>query len=317
MTALSKRRPNFMLTMSRWFDSWAGSEGIGKDEPQRIDWVRCMPFLGLHVACLGVIWVGWSPFAVLFALGLYLVRMFAITGFYHRYFSHKTFKTSRAFQFVFAMWGNSAVQRGPLWWAAHHRLHHKRSDQPEDVHSPHHHSFVWSHIGWIMSRANFPTHLSQVPELAKFPELRFLDRFDSLVPIALFAASFGLGVLLDCVAPGLGTSGLQLLVWTLISTVVLFHGTCTINSLSHMFGTRRFETADKSRNNPLLAIITLGEGWHNNHHHYPMSTRQGFKWWEYDITYYTLKIMSWCGIIWDLKPVPVSVMQGARRRRSS
>jgi stearoyl-CoA desaturase (delta-9 desaturase) len=168
-----------------------------------------------------------------------------------------------------------------------------------------------------MSRANFATHLIQVPELAKFPELRFLDRFDSLVPIALFAGSFGLGLLLEYVAPGLGTSGLQLLVWTVISTVVLFHGTCTINSLSHMFGTRRFDTTDKSRNNPLLAILTLGEGWHNNHHHYPSSTRQGFTWWEYDVTYYTLRVMSWFGLIWDLKPVPIAVMQGARRRRSS
>ena len=317
MTELTNRRPRFLLTISRWFDSWAGAEGIAKDEPQKVDWVRCLPFLGLHLACLGVIWVGWSPFAVFFALALYFVRMFAITGFYHRYFSHKTFKTSRAFQFVFALWGNSAVQRGPLWWAAHHRLHHKHSDQEEDVHSPHHNSFWWSHIGWIMSKANFATHLNQVPELAKFPELRFLDRFDSLVPLALFAGSFGLGALLDYLAPGLGTSGLQLLVWTVISTVVLFHGTCTINSLSHMFGWRRFETKDKSRNNPLLALITLGEGWHNNHHHYPATVRQGFKWWEYDVTYYTLRVMSWCGIIWDLKPVPIAVMQGARRRRSS
>jgi stearoyl-CoA desaturase (delta-9 desaturase) len=317
MTALTRRPSRLLLTVSRWFDSWAGAEGIAKDEPQRVDWVRCMPFLALHVACLAVIWVGWSPFAVLFAVGLYLVRMFAITGFYHRYFSHKTFKTSRAFQFVIALWGNTAVQRGPLWWAAHHRLHHKHSDQEDDVHSPHHHSFWWSHVGWIMSRANFATHLVQVPELAKFPELRFLDRFDSLVPIALFAGSFGLGALLEYVAPGLGTNGLQLLVWTVISTVVLFHGTCTINSLSHMFGTRRFETTDKSRNNALLAIVTLGEGWHNNHHHYPASTRQGFKWWEYDVTYYTLRVMSWFGIIWDLKPVPVAVMQNARRRRSS
>lgn len=317
MTELSNPRPRFFLTVFRWFDSWAGAEGIPKDEPQRVDWVRVLPFLGLHLACLGVIWVGWSPFALYFALALYVVRMFAITGFYHRYFSHKTFKTSRAFQFVFALWGNSAVQRGPLWWAAHHRLHHKHSDQEADVHSPHHNSFWWSHIGWIMSKANFATHLNQVPELAKFPELRFLDRFDSLVPIALFAGSFGLGVLLDYVAPWLGTSGLQLLVWTVISTVVLFHGTCTINSLSHMFGWRRFETADKSRNNPLLALITLGEGWHNNHHHYPATVRQGFRWWEYDVTYYTLRVMSWCGIIWDLKPVPLAVMQGARRRRAS
>jgi len=312
---IPQRRSRFWLTVSRWFDSWAGAENISKDEPQRVDWVRCIPFLGLHVACLGVLWVGWSPFAVLFAVALYVARMFAITGFYHRYFSHKTFKTSRFFQFVFAMWGNSAVQRGPLWWAAHHRLHHKRSDQVDDVHSPHHNSFLWSHIGWIMSRANFPTHKEQVPELVKFPELRFLDRFDSLVPIAFFAGAFGLGALLEHFAPGLGTNGLQLLVWSLISTVVLFHGTCTINSLSHIFGRRRFETKDKSRNNWWLAIITMGEGWHNNHHHYAASARQGFYWWEYDITYYGLVVLSWFGIIWDLKPVPVKILESGRRQR--
>src|SRR6476620_7134205 len=126
MTTATRPLSRILLTFSRWFDSWAGSERIAKDEPQRVDWVRCLPFLAMHLVCLGVIWVGWSPFAVLFAVGLYVVRMFAITGFYHRYFSHKSYKTSRFFQFVFALSGNSAVQRGPLWWAAHHRLHHKR-----------------------------------------------------------------------------------------------------------------------------------------------------------------------------------------------
>jgi stearoyl-CoA desaturase (Delta-9 desaturase) len=314
MTTATRIKSRLLLNFSRWFDSWAGADRF-QDEPQRVDWVRTLPFLGLHLVCFAVIWVGWSPFAVAFAGALYVVRMFAITGFYHRYFSHKTFKTSRFFQFVFALSGNTAVQRGPLWWAAHHRLHHKHSDGAEDVHSPHQHSFLWSHVGWIMSKANFATHLKQVPELARFPELRFLDRFDSLVPLLLFAGSFGLGCLLDSVAPGLGTSGLQLLVWTVISTVVLFHGTCTINSLSHLFGRRRFQTTDQSRNNPLLALITLGEGWHNNHHHYPATARQGFYWWEYDITYYALVVMSWCGIIWDLKPVPVRVLESNRRIR--
>jgi stearoyl-CoA desaturase (delta-9 desaturase) len=172
--------------------------------------------------------------------------MFAITGFYHRYFSHKTFKTSRFSQFLFALLGNTAVQRGPLWWAAHHRHHHKKSDQVEDVHSPHQNSFLWSHVGWIMSRANFKTQIEQVPELAKYPELRFLDRFDSLVPLLFFAASFGFGALLAHIAPGSGVTGMQLLVWSVISTVLLFHGTCTINSLSHLFGSRRFETTDKA-----------------------------------------------------------------------
>jgi stearoyl-CoA desaturase (delta-9 desaturase) len=303
----------FLTAVSAWFDSSHGSKGIAKDEPQRVDWLRCIPFLALHVACLLVIWAGISWTAASFALALYVVRMFAITGFYHRYFSHKTFKTSRVGQFCFAVIGNSATQRGPLWWAAHHRNHHKHSDREDDVHSPHHHSFLWSHVGWIMSRANFVTRFTDVPDLVKFPELRWLDRYDSIVPILLIACSWVLGALLGHFAPGLGTSGFQMAVWCVISTVVLFHGTCTINSLSHMFGSRRYDTTDKSRNNPLLALITLGEGWHNNHHYYPSTVRQGFYWWEVDVTYYGLKLMSWLGLIWDLKPVPVHVRASGRR----
>lgn len=303
-----------LISILRWFDTEAGSEKISGQEPQRTDWVRCLPFVALHLICLAVIWVGWSPTAVIFAVALYLVRMFAITGFYHRYFSHKTFKTSRAGQFVFALVGNSAAQRGPLWWAAHHREHHKHSDLEDDVHSPHQHGFLWSHMGWITSKPNFLTRLTSIPDLAKFPELRFLDRFDVLVPLLLMIGSFVLGACLQHFAPSLGTSGMQLVIWAVISTVVLFHGTCTINSLSHLFGRRRFETSDQSRNNPWLALITLGEGWHNNHHHYPATVRQGFYWWEIDITYYTLVVLSWTGLIWDLKPVPVYVKSAGRRR---
>ena len=310
-TTTASFRP--LIAIARWFDSSAGVEKA-ETGPQKVDWVRSLPFLALHLAFVALIWVGWSPFAVGFALALYLVRMFAITGFYHRYFSHKTFKTSRFGQFLFALLGNSATQRGPLWWASHHREHHKHSDSEDDVHSPIHHSFLWSHMGWILSKPNFLTRISSVPDLARFPELRFLDRFDVLVPVLLVAGSFGLGALLEFAAPGLGTNGLQLLVWSVISTVVLFHATCTINSLSHIFGKRRFETTDQSRNNVWLAFLTLGEGWHNNHHHYPSSARQGFYWWEVDLTYYTLKLLSWTGLIWDLKPVPVRVLESGRRR---
>jgi stearoyl-CoA desaturase (Delta-9 desaturase) len=299
----------------RWFDSHAGLGAITQTDPQRVDWVRCAPFIALHVACLGVLLVGWSPFALIWALGLYLVRMFAITGFYHRYFSHRTFRTSRAAQFIFAVLGNSSAQRGPLWWAAHHRNHHKHSDTEDDVHSAEKHGFLWSHMGWIMSRPNFLTQLEHVPDLVKYPELRFLDRFDTLVPFLLIGGSCALGAVLSAFAPELGTGALQLGIWTVISTVILFHATCTINSLSHMFGSRRFETTDRSRNNPLLAILTLGEGWHNNHHYFARSARQGFYWWEYDITYYGLVVMSWLGIVWDLKPVPAQILAKGRRRR--
>ncbi len=301
------------LAVSRWFDSSVSDGPVPESEFKDIDWVRGIPFLGLHLMCLGVIWVGWSWIAVLVAVLLYFIRMFAVTGFYHRYFSHRTFKTSRWGQFLFAVWGNSAVQKGPLWWAAHHRHHHRHSDKETDVHSPHQDGFFWSHIGWITCKGNFPTNLKAVPDLAKFPELRFLDRFETVVPFFLASLLFATGALLNSVAPQLGTSGMQMLIWGFfISTIVLFHGTCTINSLSHLMGGKRYKTSDESRNNLLLALITLGEGWHNNHHHFSASVRQGFYWWEIDITYYFLCLLSWTGLIWDLTPVPQGV-RGARQ----
>jgi stearoyl-CoA desaturase (delta-9 desaturase) len=306
--------------LSRWFGSADFStrpkdvEAL-RDVGNHVNWMRVLPFLAMHVACLAAFFVGFSWTAVGVAVGMYVVRMFAITGFYHRYFSHRTFKTSRAAQFIFGVWGASAVQRGPIWWAAHHRHHHVHSDKPDDVHSPGQHGFFWSHMGWFMSDKHFAADLSRVKDLLKFPELRFLDRFDIAVPTLLGMGMFALGAVLKHVAPGLGTSGGQMLVWGFfISTVALYHGTYTINSLSHVFGRQRYKTGDDSRNNPLLAVITLGEGWHNNHHHYPASVRQGFYWWEFDITYYLLKFMSFFGLVWDLKPVPAAVRDGGAKR---
>ncbi len=260
------------------------------------------------MACFAIIFVGFSWFALIFALALYVIRMFAITAFYHRYFAHKAFKTSRVGQFVFAVLGATAVQRGPLWWASHHRNHHAHSDESIDAHSPHQHGFLWSHIGWFLSRANFSTQIERVKELAKFPELRFLDRFDVIIPIALGASIYALGVALQTIAPALQTNGLQLFVWGFIlSTVLLYHGTFCVNSLAHLWGKRRYATRDHSRNNALIALITLGEGWHNNHHHFPGSAKQGFYWWEIDFTYYGLRILAALGIIWDLKTVPAAI----------
>jgi stearoyl-CoA desaturase (delta-9 desaturase) len=280
------------------------------DEPQyKIDPLRFLPYIFVHGGCLAVIWVGWSWTAVAVAAALYVLRMFAVTGFYHRYFSHKTFETSRFWQFIIALWGNTAAQRGPIWWASQHRRHHAHSDQPEDPHSPHEHSLYWAHFGWLTVRRNLAIDWRMVPDLAKYPELRFLDRFDFLVPVLLMAALYGTGAALATWAPQLGTNGPQLLVWGFfISTIVLFHATCTINSLSHWFGTKRFATKDESRNNVALALLTMGEGWHNNHHRYPGSTRQGFYWWEIDITYYGLKLMEKVGLIWKLRPVPEHIL---------
>jgi stearoyl-CoA desaturase (delta-9 desaturase) len=315
---LQARAEQLFVTVRQWFDSDYFPEGAEavRARPDRFEWRRCLPFIFVHAGCLAVFQVGWSWTAVSVAAALYLVRMFAITGFYHRYFAHRTFRTSRTAQFVFAVLGNTAVQRGALWWAAVHRHHHRHSDQEEDVHSPSLTGFWWAHIGWMTSSKNFPTDYCAVNDLAKFPELVFLNRFDFLVP-ALFAfALWSTGALLAQFAPELGTSGGQLLVWGFfISTVVLLHGTLFINSLAHVFGQRRFETDDHSRNSLILALVTLGEGWHNNHHRYMSAARQGFYWWEIDVTYYLLKALSWTGLIWELKTVPASVYEeGAARQ---
>lgn len=280
------------------------------DHPKKIDPLRFIPYIILHGGCLGLIWVGWSWTAVGVAALLYLIRMFAVTGFYHRYFSHKTFETTRWMQFLIGVWGNLAAQRGPIWWASQHRRHHAHSDEPEDPHSPREHGLYWAHFGWLTVRRNMLIDWRMVPDLAKYPELRFLDRFDFLVPVTLATGLFGLGALLNYLWPQLGTSGPQMLVWGFfVSTVVLFHATCTINSLAHVIGSRRYEIKDSSRNNFFLALLTLGEGWHNNHHRYPGSTRQGFYWWEIDITFYGLKFMELLGFIWKLRPVPDHILE--------
>ena len=273
---------------------------------------RWLPFIFLHVVCLGVFWVGISPLAVALAVALYLVRMFAITAFYHRYFSHRTFKTSRAAQFIFALIGLTAVQRGPLWWAAHHRNHHRHADKEKDVHSPLEDSFLWAHIGWITSDHNMPTDYDQVKDLAKFKELVWLNRFDWVVPITAVVIIYCAGEAISSIHPEWRVTGWQLVVWSFISTVCTFHATASINSFAHLFGTRRFDTGDGSKNNFLLALFTLGEGWHNNHHRFPSSARQGIYWWEIDISFYILQLLQALGVIWDLDSSCKRVDAGSR-----
>jgi stearoyl-CoA desaturase (Delta-9 desaturase) len=297
--------PRTLAALGRWFDT----EAPAQREDDQVDWLRCLPFVALHLLCFAALWTGVSATALAVAVGLYLVRVFAITGFYHRYFSHRTFRTSRAFQFVMAVAGNMAAQRGPIWWAAHHRHHHLHAEQEPDLHSPHQHGFWRSHMLWFMTGAGFRTQTRYVRDWLRYPELRALDRYDWVVPVLLAAALGVLGALLDRHAPALGTSAAQMLTWGfVISTVAVYHATYTVNSLAHRWGRRRFATKDDSRNNAVLALLTMGEGWHNNHHHYPASARQGFFWWEIDLTYYGLVVLSGLGLIRDLRPVPAHVL---------
>jgi stearoyl-CoA desaturase (Delta-9 desaturase) len=258
-----------------------------------------LPFYLVHVAAVvGVYLLGWSWTGVALAVGLYYVRMFGVTGGYHRYFSHRTYRTSRAFQFFLAVLAQSSLQKGALWWAAHHRDHHKYSDTPKDPHSYRTFGFWYSHVGWILSRETEETNLDRIGDLARYPELRWLNRWHIVPGVALAVALFFIG-------------GAHALVWGFfVSTVALWHGTFTINSLSHMLGKRRYATTDLSKNNWMLSLVTLGEGWHNNHHYYQRSCRQGFYWWELDITYYVLKALSKVGVVWDIHTVPLKVRDG-------
>lgn len=265
------------------------------------DWggVVSVPFYLVHVvAVAGVLWSGWSWKGFALALALYYLRIFGVTGGYHRYFSHRTYRTSRAFQFVLAVLAQSSVQKGALWWAAHHRHHHKHSDGIEDPHSFRERGFWYSHVGWILSRETEDTDYSRIPDLARYPELRWLNNWHVVPGVALAVGLYLVG-------------GWHALLWGFfVSTVATWHGTFTINSLSHWWGNRRYSTTDESRNNPVLAILTMGEGWHNNHHFYARSCRQGFFWWEIDLTYYVLKALSVVGIVWDIQVPPQEVIRG-------
>jgi stearoyl-CoA desaturase (Delta-9 desaturase) len=262
-------------------------------------WLVSAPFFGVHVAAVvGVAMLGWSWKGFALAMALYFVRMFGVTGAYHRYFSHRTYRTSRWFQFVLAWLAQTSFQKGALWWAAHHRDHHKYSDTKLDPHSWREEGFWWSHVGWILSRETEDTDFKKISDLARYPELRWLNTYH-LVPGTV------LGVTLWLVG------GWFALVWGLfVSTTLLWHGTFSINSLAHWWGRRRYQTTDDSKNSFLLALVTMGEGWHNNHHYYQRSTRQGFFWWEIDCTYYILRALSVVGLVWDLHSPPKAVLEG-------
>ena len=270
-------------------------------ERDDIMYPSAIPFVLLHLGCFAAIWSGVTWTAVALGATLYALRMFAVVAGYHRYFSHRAFATSRAFQFVLAILAQSSAQKSVLWWAAKHRHHHLHSDTEEDVHSPRRRGFLYSHVGWIFDRKHDQADLTKVADLTRWPELVWLKRFELLPAVVL-------GLLCLLMA---GWSGL--VVGFFWSTVLVYHATFCINSLAHVSGSKRYVTGDDSRNNWLLAIITLGEGWHNNHHAYQSSVRQGFKWWEIDVAYYLLKAMSWTGLIWDLKTPPAHVLRNEQR----
>jgi len=264
----------------------------------KASWTGYTIFILFHLACLAAIFTGTSWFDVALCGASYLLQMIGITIGYHRYFSHRSFKTSRWFQFVLAWLGCSASQSGPSWWVSRHRQHHRSSDQVGDVHSPVVRGFWWSHSGWILSTESNGIEKDLVKDLLRYPEIRWLDRHVWLPPLVLAGLCFLIG----------GWSGL---VWGfVISTVLSHHATFTVNSICHMWGRRRYETSDASRNNFLVALITLGEGWHNNHHHYPSSARQGVRWWEIDMSFYLIRLLSSTWLVWGVRTPPPAKLAG-------
>jgi stearoyl-CoA desaturase (delta-9 desaturase) len=261
-----------------------------------VNW-KSAPFVGVHVAAVvGVALLGWSWPGFALAILLYYVRMFGVTAGYHRYFAHRSYKMGRGMQFAMALLATTSVQKGVLWWAAHHRTHHKYSDEPQDLHSVRQRGFWWAHIGWILSEENDETDWKRIQDFARYPELVWLNRWHLVVAVGLAVLLFAVG-------------GAFALVWGFfVSTTLLWHGTFTINSLSHVFGSRRYATGDDSRNNWLLALITMGEGWHNNHHHYQRSASQGFFWWEVDMTMYILRVLAWLRLVEGVSGPPERVL---------
>jgi stearoyl-CoA desaturase (Delta-9 desaturase) len=279
-----------------------------KEQRNHPNWRQEVGFVLIHLSPLLALWTQVTLFDWVLCIALYFVRMFFVTAGYHRYFSHKTFKTSRFFQFLLAFFAQTSLQKGALWWAANHRIHHQHSDTPKDPHSANVYGFWYSHIGWIMGPDYKKTRYEMIRDLEKFKELKFLNEFHLLPPLVLLIAVWLTGNVVNGegifdFAAGASTA----LIGFLLSTVLLYHGTFSINSLMHKWGKPRYNTSDKSKNSLVLALVTLGEGWHNNHHYYQSSTRQGFFWWEIDITYYIIKIWGWLGLVWDIREVPKEV----------
>ncbi len=278
-------------------------------DTDRLDYKGAIPYAMLHVVPFAALLTGWTWFCLLCCAFSYFLRMFFITAGYHRYFAHRSFKTSRAFQFVLAAMGATAGQNGPLWWASHHRHHHRHSDTEHDPHSPGLKGFLWSHTVWFLTYRSSRTNMEAVKDLARYPELHIWERHPHKTTWIYAFCWFFFGIFIETHVPWLHTTRWQLLVWAyFVSTILLYHGTFTINSLSHLFGSRRYPTKDSSRNNFLLALITMGEGWHNNHHRYPGSERQGFFWWELDPTHYLLKVLERLGLVWDLHEPPAAAL---------
>jgi stearoyl-CoA desaturase (Delta-9 desaturase) len=233
----------------------------------------------------------------------HFLRAIGLTLAFHRYFAHRAFKMNRVARFVWTWIGTSAMQKGPMWWAGHHVNHHKYADRDGDPHSPMVSGVYYAHIGWFLNDTRHDKLEPNNPVIRDFsrvPEIAFIEKYFFLPPLLLAIAMFAIG-------------GFPLLIWGFcLPTMTLAHATFAINTVNHMFGSRRFETVDESRNNPLTALFAVGEGWHNNHHRYQRAARNGFYWWEFDPTWYVIRAMKAVGLAWDVQAVPKRIYEEAR-----
>ena len=262
----------------------------------------------VQASSLLVLFVPFSVGMVALWAVAHFLRAIGLTLTYHRYFAHRAFKMGRVTQFVWSWIAASAMQKGPLWWAGHHVTHHKFADREGDPHSPLISGFYYAHLGWFLNDVRHDKLAATNPvirDFGKYPEIRLLDEYYWLPP-----ALMALGMYLY--------GGMQWLAWGfLLPTMTLAHATFAINTINHLYGSRRFDTVDESRNNPITAFFAAGEGWHNNHHRYQRSARNGFYWWEFDPTWYVIKAMSIVGLAWDVQPVPERIYREARERNGA
>jgi stearoyl-CoA desaturase (delta-9 desaturase) len=241
----------------------------------------------------------------------HFLRAVGLTLAFHRYYAHRAFQMNRIARFVWTFIGIAAMQKGPLWWAGHHVNHHRFADRDGDPHSPMISGVYYAHIGWFLNDARHDRLEPSNPvvrDFSKVPEIAWLDRYFAVPPLMLAAAMYLAG-------------GMPWLIWGFcLPTMTLAHATFAINTVNHMFGTRRFDTIDESRNNALTAFFAVGEGWHNNHHRYQRAARNGFYWWEFDPTWYVIRIMAAVGLAWDVHRVPERIYreaQAAKARRAA
>ncbi len=270
---------------------------------QRLNWLTTVVLILLHMGAVAALFMfSWRVLAVTAFLYWMTIGLGISMG-YHRLHTHRSYRVPLLLEYFFAVCGSLTLEGGPIFWVATHRLHHQKSDLPGDPHSPRDGAW-WSHVGWILlgeTNHNNTRVLSKyAPDLAKHKFYVWLNNYH-WVPLTV------LGVLLFAIG------GLPLFLWAgCLRVVVGLHSTWLVNSATHMWGRRRFETRDDSRNSWWVALLTFGEGWHNNHHAHPTSARHGLAWYEIDHSWILISIFRFFGIAKSVKVASITSDAAAR-----